>query len=1074
MAKILIVDDDHAGRDLLVTLVRYKGHQAFEAADGADALDLVRRERPQLVIADVLMPTMDGYEFVRRLREDPEVAGTEVIFYTASYHEREAVDLAGTGGVSRVLIKPCEPSQILDSIDEVLRGGAEIDSAAVPAEFDHEHLRLLTNKLWHRSNELEIANARLAALTELHTHLASQRDPQVLLEQVCHGARKLFGAKYAVLAAREKHGTSGQVIFATSGIDRAAVPLQRPAIDAGALGRVLTTGKPWRVARDDGITIDAGLPRSYPRAHSFLSVPLASLTQIYGWICLAEKVGADAFGDADEQLLAILGAQVGRIYENGSLYVELQHRAHRVEQAMAEHEKAAVGLRDSEERFRQLAENIQDAFFLASADLKELLYLSPAYGYIWGQSEPEGLTCSEVLMQAIHPADAVRVKAEFRKIAKGAAESKIEYRIVRPDGAVRWILLRTFPVIDVDSVGSRIVGTAKDVTESRAAEAKIIQLNRVYAVLSSINTLIVRVNSRDELFKESCRLAVEFGHFAFAWIGGLDPQTGAIPGLAWAGKGSLLAQSLQPVMGSDPTQDGIVAAALRKQRPQFTNDIATDPRLIVFREPMLKYGFNSVIALPLVIDNESTGCLVLAAEESGFFNEDELRLLDELASDISFALDHIAKAERLRYLAYYDSLTGLANRTLFLDRLAQHLANATTNRQKVAVVAMTPERLRNINDTFGRAAGDMVLTQFAERYAASVGSQSSVARVSGDQIAALIGAVTEESELLRTVSRWQDQCFNQPFLVHGSPMRLAAITGIAVFPDDGGDAATILQNAESALERAKTTGDTHLFYTQRMSIAVTEKLMLEHALREAQERHEFLLHYQPKVNLESRKVTGLEALIRWQNLERGLVSPATFIPLMEDTGMIVSIGAWVMREAATERKRWLQLGVDAPRIAVNVSTVQLRKRDFVDTVKQILAEAGEAPGIDIEVTESLIMDDVDSNLRKLDEIRSMGVGIALDDFGTGYSSLGYLAKLPLSSLKIDRSFVSRMLDDPGAMTLISTMIQLAHSLNLNVVAEGVETEEQAKILRLLRCDEIQGYLISKPLPFDQMTEFLKR
>jgi len=195
--------------------------------------------------------------------------------------------------------------------------------------------------------------------------------------------------------------------------------------------------------------------------------------------------------------------------------------------------------------------------------------------------------------------------------------------------------------------------------------------------------------------------------------------------------------------------------------------------------------------------------------------------------------------------------------------------------------------------------------------------------------------------------------------------------------------------------------------------------------------------------------------------------------LMEETGMIVAIGAWVMREAAAERRRWLERGLAAPRIAVNVSTVQLRKRDFVDTVKEILAIAGEAPGIDFEVTESLIMEDVDSNIRKLDEIRSIGVGIALDDFGTGFSSLGYLAKLPLETLKIDSSFVSRMLDDPGAMTLVSTMIQLAHSLKLNVVAEGVETEEQAKILRLLRCDEIQGYLISKPLSFDQIADFLK-
>jgi diguanylate cyclase (GGDEF)-like protein len=385
---------------------------------------------------------------------------------------------------------------------------------------------------------------------------------------------------------------------------------------------------------------------------------------------------------------------------------------------------------------------------------------------------------------------------------------------------------------------------------------------------------------------------------------------------------------------------------------------------------------------------------------------------------------------------------------------------------------MAPERLGNINDSFGRPAGDLVLKQFAQRFTAALGPGNESARVAGDQLVGFIDGVTEETDVARTISRWQEVCFGQPFDVHGTQMRLAAISGIAMYPDDGTDAATLLRNAEAALERAKTTGDSQLFYTQRLSVAVTEKLMLEHALREALDVKEFQLHYQPRVDLESRRIRGLEALIRWNSPARGMVPPATFIPLMEETGMIVPVGAWVLRQAAEERDRWRQMGMNPPRIAVNVSTVQLRRRDFVDTVRQALQGSGKTSGIDIEVTESLIMEDVDSNIRKLEEIRRMDVGIALDDFGTGYSSLGYLAKLPVATLKIDRSFIARMLDDPGAMTLVSTMISLAHSLKLTVVAEGVETEEQAKILRLLRCDQIQGYLICKPLPFDEMTAFL--
>jgi len=306
-------------------------------------------------------------------------------------------------------------------------------------------LRLLTDKLWLKTGELETANAKLAALTELQVKLASEREPRVLLEQMCHGARKLFGAKYAVLAARDKLG-NGKSIFAVSGLSSASAQPERPVMEAGALGRVFANRKSWRIARNDGATIDAGLPATYPRAQAFLAVPLVSLTQAYGWICLADKVGADEFSEDDERLFSILGAQVGRIYENGSLYAELQNRARLLQEEMTERERATTGLQASEERFRQLAENIQDAFFVASTDLAELIYLSPAYSQIWGQSNPQASSCMEILMESIHPEDAETVRNEFGRIAGGEQEADFQYRIQLRDGSIRWIRLRTFPV----------------------------------------------------------------------------------------------------------------------------------------------------------------------------------------------------------------------------------------------------------------------------------------------------------------------------------------------------------------------------------------------------------------------------------------------------------------------------------------------------------------------------------------------------------------------------------------------------------------------------------------------------
>jgi EAL domain-containing protein (putative c-di-GMP-specific phosphodiesterase class I) len=295
-----------------------------------------------------------------------------------------------------------------------------------------------------------------------------------------------------------------------------------------------------------------------------------------------------------------------------------------------------------------------------------------------------------------------------------------------------------------------------------------------------------------------------------------------------------------------------------------------------------------------------------------------------------------------------------------------------------------------------------------------------------------------------------------------------------LFPSDGIDAETLIRNAEAALRRTKQSGERNVFHAAEMTEHTSEKLTLENRLRQALERDEFVLHYQPKVDIDTRRIVGVEALIRWQSPELGLVPPGRFIPLMEETGIILEAGAWALSRAVLDHKRWLDLRLPAPRVAVNVSAVQLRKKDYVATLAAALKQGAVPVGIDLEITESLVMEDIQGNIEKLKEARKLGVAIAIDDFGTGYSSLGYLAKLPMQSLKIDRSFIITMLTEPDTMTLVSTIISLAHSLKLKVIAEGVDEEEQAKMLRLLRCDELQGYLFSRPVPFDEITALLRQ
>jgi EAL domain-containing protein (putative c-di-GMP-specific phosphodiesterase class I) len=305
-------------------------------------------------------------------------------------------------------------------------------------------------------------------------------------------------------------------------------------------------------------------------------------------------------------------------------------------------------------------------------------------------------------------------------------------------------------------------------------------------------------------------------------------------------------------------------------------------------------------------------------------------------------------------------------------------------------------------------------------------------------------------------------------------VRISARSGVALYPNHAGDAEALLRNAEAALSKAKETGERSAFYTSALTAGVSATLTLESKLRLALERDEFVLHYQPKVDLASGRIAGVEALIRWASPDLGLVPPSEFIPLLESTGLIQEAGEWALKKAVDDHQRWQELGLAAPRVAVNVSALQLRKRDFVATVQQAIARGANPTGLDLEITESLVMRDVEGNIAKLRTLHDLGVNVAIDDFGTGYSSLGYLAKLPVQTLKIDRSFVITMLEDPNTMTLVSTMISLAHSLRLKVVAEGVDSQEQEKFLRLLRCDEMQGYLFSKPLPFEQMTALLQK
>jgi diguanylate cyclase (GGDEF)-like protein/PAS domain S-box-containing protein len=614
---------------------------------------------------------------------------------------------------------------------------------------------------------------------------------------------------------------------------------------------------------------------------------------------------------------------------------------------------------------------------------------------------------------------------------------------------------------------------ARDISVRKEHEKRITRLNRVYAVLSGINTTIVRTRDRQELFDDACRIAVEHGQFRFAWIGLHDPDGAGITPVAKAGidEGYLDGMRLSAL---DDAPDGLklVTRALREKTSIVCNDIATDPQFARWREEALRRGFRSMVVFPLQVGDKVLGVFLLYASEQDFFDTEEMKLLTEVAGDISFALDHLEKEQRLDYLAYYDVLTGLPNRALLHDRLEQRVAAGHRDQMVFAVIMLNLERFRNVNETLGQHAGDELLRLVARRLNGALDETDILARVGADLFTIVTRRTDDDGTVVHLLEQVLSCLHGQAFEVAGNELRVVAKAGVAMFPANGEDADTLLRNAEAALEKAKRSGDRYLFYTPEFNARVAEKLTLENKLRRALERGELVLHYQPKIELTTRRISGLEALMRWNDPDTGLVPPLKFIPILEETALILEAGRWALEQAVADSRRWKGNGLKVPRIAVNVSPIQLRQKDFVATVERALGGAGEGI-LELEITESLIMQDIETNIQKLRAVRDMGVEIAVDDFGTGYSSLAYIAKLPVSALKIDRAFIVKMTSNPDDLSIVSTIISLGHSLSLKVVAEGVETEEQANLLRLLKCDEFQGYLFSAAVPTERLEILLR-
>lgn len=1035
MTRILIVDDKEESLYYLRALLEGNGYAVDAARHGAEALAVARKAPPDVVISDLLMPVMDGYTLLRHWKADARLMDIPFIVYTATYTEEEDEKLALDLGADTFILKPSEPEDFIARLRDVQAN----PGVAEPVHPDHttgdekvllkHYSETLIRKLEGKTLQLEEANR------VLKLELAERRSVE---DELNFKNRILQTQQEASLDAILVVGADNQILsFNQKFVDLWNVPAQLTTEGKDAPLLEYVTG---------GVVNHEGF--------------LAKVRYLYEHRAERSRDEIDLKdGRIIDRFSSPISAPDGKYYGRVWFFRDI-----------TESRRALTELQNSESWFRSIFENVNTP--IASTDnAGNVVRFNEAFSTMMGY-DADALKAMN-FADFTHPED---LKLEREYFDEALAGKRNHYRMTKRyianHGRIIWVDLSAAVIREEHGKVANFVAVIQDITERKEAEARVAYLNRVYAVLSGINTLIVRERNRNELFSEACRIAVDSGGFLMAMLCIMDAGSMKIVPCAHAGKSEKLMAAIDALLSSDQAVNSMVARAISGKVAIVSNDSQNDPQVLLHDEYAAS-GVRSMAVFPLTVSDVVSGAFALYAGEIDFFHREEVALLKELTEDIAFAVEHIEKQEKLNFLAYYDELTGLANRTLFLDRVTHFISSANRGGHRLALVIIDLERFKNVNDSLGRPIGDVLLKQVAQWLAKNLGGEELVARLEADHFAIVMPEIRDEGDLAKLFDRTSEAFLGHMFRLNDShELRIAAKAGIAIYPDDGTDVDALFRNAEAALKMAKKSGDRYLFHTSQMTEAVASKLSLENQLRQAIDNEEFVLYYQPKVNLMTGRVAGAEALIRWNDPRTGMVPPGRFIPVLEETGLIYEVGRWALRRAIEDYLRWRSNGLEAVRIAVNVSPLQLRNPGFAAEIEQkVSIDPDAAKGLELEITESMIMEDVKHNVSKLKMIRDMGVSVAIDDFGTGFSSLGYLSKLPVDTLKIDRSFVINMTDNPEGLALVSTIIQLAHALKLKVVAEGVETEEQSSLLRLLNCDEMQGFLFSKPLPAD---DFEKR
>jgi diguanylate cyclase (GGDEF)-like protein/PAS domain S-box-containing protein len=670
-------------------------------------------------------------------------------------------------------------------------------------------------------------------------------------------------------------------------------------------------------------------------------------------------------------------------------------------------------------------------------------------------------------LELFAPEIAYKFYSDEQKIVRsGEPMIDMEEYVFDSSGGKTWILTTKVPLRNERNEIFGVAGISRDITERKLADvlrdgqAQILEMIATSAALSDVLEHLVHL--MESQFKGI------MGAVLLRDEAGSRLRRGAAPSLPEAYANAIDGAPVGPNAGSCGT-------AAYRRAAVFVADIMTDPLWDDYRDAAAAHGLRSCWSTPILSHQGAVlGTFAMYSRTVREPSEAEMWLVDVATRIAGIAIERKQAEDRIQFMANHDALTGLPNRTLLNDRLSQGLLFAQRYDRWVTVLFVDLDNFKFINDSLGHNAGDELLKIIAARMVGRVGATDTVVRLGGDEFVVVLYGQPKSPDVISATVREIQAAIAEPVRLEGHDLRVTSSVGVATYPNDGRDADALLANADAAMYRAKEVGrDNFQFYKPELNVKVHEKLLLLEELRNAVTREEFVLLYQPQVDLRSERIFAVEALVRWNHPNLGMIPPNKFIPMAEETGLILPIGDWVLREACRQNKAWQDAGLPSIVVSVNVSARQFEEKNLVSRVASALKESGlRAEHLELELTESLIMQDIEFVVGTMKELQLLGVQLSIDDFGTGYSSLSALKTFPVTRLKIDKSFVDGLPDDEHDKAVASAVISLGQKLNLRVIAEGVETEAQAEFLRENNCDEMQGHLFSKPAPAPEIAALL--